>query len=275
MTSENVALSPALSVAEQLIVPPEPGVGCVGQGKGAPLVCVMETKVIVPGSVSVREMLPLSGPLFPAVIINVTSVLAAAVLGPSLVTNKSVSATMVTVAFPESLPELPSAGVLEAVAVLENTVPGAVPRGTFTRKVKFALAPLLSEGMLQVMVPFVPPGGFEQLKAGPVFCVSVAKVIPAGRGSVNCTAVAAEEPLLLIVTLNGTWLPGVAVDGADFATVRSGCANAAGARAIAKIAKGRRTKLRVFTAADYSNLSRAVYSRPCDSATALYVIFPS
>ena len=49
----------------------------------------METKVIVPGRVSVK-MLPLSGPLFPAVMVNVTSVSAAAVPGPSLVTNKSV-----------------------------------------------------------------------------------------------------------------------------------------------------------------------------------------
>ena len=37
----------------------------------------------------------------------------------------------------------------------------------------------------------------------------------------------------------------------------------------AKIAKERRARLRVFTTADYSNLSRAVYSRPCESATAL------
>ena len=159
--------------------------------------------------------------------------------------------------------------------MLVNTVPGAVPMGMFTRKVKFALVPLLSDAMLQVMVPFVPPGGFEQLKAGPVFCVSEAKVIPARQGSVNCTAVAAAVPLLVIVTLNGTWLPGVAVEGADFTTVRSGCANAAGARTIAKIAMERRRQRYAFSRApDYSNLSSAVYSRPCDSATALYVILP-
>src|SRR5438874_584524 len=91
-----------------------------------------------------------------------------------------------------------------SVAVLENTVPGAVAIGTFTRKVKFALAPLLSVAMLHVMVPFVPPGGVEQLNAGPVFCVSETKVIPAGRGSVNCTVVAGAVPLLVIVTSNGT-----------------------------------------------------------------------
>src|SRR2546430_3774398 len=117
VTSENVALCPATSVAVQLIVPPDPGVGCVGHGKLGPLVCVMETKVIVPGSVSVSEMSPLSGPLFPAVIVNVTSVSAVAVLGPVFVTNKSVSGTVVIVALPELLPLLESAGLLEAVAV--------------------------------------------------------------------------------------------------------------------------------------------------------------
>src|SRR5258708_40027822 len=81
VTSENVALCPAESVAVQLIVPPEPGLGCVGHGKLGPLVCVMETKVIVPGRVSVREMLPLSGPPFPALMVEVASGSAAAARG--------------------------------------------------------------------------------------------------------------------------------------------------------------------------------------------------
>src|SRR5207302_4657810 len=103
------------------------------------------------------------------------------------------------------LPLLESAGVLEAVAVFVNAVPGAVPVGMFTTKVKFALAPLLSVAMLQVIVPFVPPAGTEQLNAGPVFCVSETKVIPAGSGSVHCTVVAGAVPLLGIVTWNDTW----------------------------------------------------------------------
>ena len=101
--------------------------------------------------------------------------------------------------------------------------------------------------MLHVMVPFVPPAGAEQLNAGPVFCVSETKVIPAGSGSVNCTVVAGAVPLLVIVTSNDTWLPTVAVEGPLFMTARSGCANAAGATAIARIAKERRATLRVFT----------------------------
>ena len=173
---------------------------------------------------------------------------------------------------PESFSGLGSGVCEDAVATLVNVVPCGVAGGMWAMKVKFALDPAGKSARVQVIVPFVPGEGWLlQSNAGPLFCVAETKVIPGGNGSVSDAESASSKPKLKIVTSNETSVSAAAVDGLFFETARSAsCANAAGtspAKAMKMAREGR--IVRSFTVQDYSNLSRAAYSRPCDSATAL------
>src|SRR5436305_8748899 len=88
----------------------------------------------------------------------------------------------------------------DAVAMFVNVVPGGVAGGMLATMVKFALDPAVNAGIEQLTVPLVPTDGVEQLKTGPLFCVSETNVMPAGSGSFNVAASASSGPKLLIVT---------------------------------------------------------------------------
>ena len=93
---------------------------------------------------------------------------------------------------------------------------------------------------------------------------------PGGKGSVNWTDAALLGPLFVTVRSYETLPLRETVDGPDFTTATSALAtiaNEAGANAI--VVMKRRRNRRSLTPGDYSNLSSAVYSLPCESATAL------
>src|SRR5262249_42730268 len=102
----------------------------------------------------------------------------------------------VLVAVDELLPVFVSVG-LDAVAVLDSTVPSAVAAGTWTTMVKVALAPAAIVARLPVTVPFWPTGGLVKVKAGPDVCDSDTKVVPAGSASLSETVWASEGPALV------------------------------------------------------------------------------
>jgi hypothetical protein len=110
---------------------------------------------------------------------------------------------------------------VDTVAVLLKVEPGGVAGGMFATNVKFAIDPDGKFAIVQVIVPFVPTEGFEQLNAGPLFWVSETKVIPAGSGSVSDTVAAASGPLFITWMEKETSEPGAAVPGAVLVTERS------------------------------------------------------
>ena len=82
----------------------------------------------------------------------------------------------------------------EAVAVLLATVPFGVLDATWATTVNAADAPGASEAMLQeIVAPVV------QLNAGPLFCISETKLVPAGSVSVHATLDAVDGPAFATV----------------------------------------------------------------------------
>lgn len=82
----------------------------------------------------------------------------------------------------------------EIVAVLDTVPPAAAV--SCTTSVKFAVAPLTNEPMVQVTVPAAPAAGVVQLNEGPLFCVIDANVVLGGSTSVSETVAASVGPLL-------------------------------------------------------------------------------
>jgi hypothetical protein len=190
---------------------------------GGPLFCTSEAKVIVPGNLSVSETLAAAeGPEFVTMIEYETSVSAIAEAGPVFTTETSACGEgMVVVPVDESFSSLGSKVAVDTLAMFVNVVPAGVAGGIFATKVKLALDPAVKRAFVQVIVPFAPTLGVEQLNAGPLFCVAETNVIPGGKGSVSDTVVASSGPKLETVTSNGTSLPAVAFAGAFLKTARS------------------------------------------------------
>lgn len=131
----------------------------------------METKVIVPGSVSVSATLTAaSGPALMTVIEYATSLLADAETGPFFCTRRSADGAGTVVLPVDTLfSSLGSNVAVAMVAVLLKVEPGGVAGGMFATNVKSAIDPAAMLAIVQVIVPFVPAEGFEQLNAGPLF----------------------------------------------------------------------------------------------------------
>jgi hypothetical protein len=91
------------------------------------------------------------------------------------------------------LPVDGSAVVALTVAVLDSTVPPAVPPFTFTTSVKFPLVPARNtDGFEQLIAPVPPTAGVVQTKSAKV--VSETNVVFAGTVSANATPVATLGP---------------------------------------------------------------------------------
>src|SRR6187200_1638995 len=88
------------------------------------------------------------------------------------------SAVTVVVAVTLLLPGVGSAVADATVAVLVMTVPPAVAAPTFTTSVNEALAPLASEGLVEVTVPVPPTAGVVDVH--PAGAVNETNVVPAG-----------------------------------------------------------------------------------------------
>src|SRR6185503_13275095 len=89
---------------------------------------------------------------------------------------------------------LPSGSPASEVTVAVFAIGAVAVGATFTVSVNVNVAPAATVGAVQVTVPFVPAGGVVQLKL-PGASIS-AKVVFAGRMSVNVTLVASLGPAL-------------------------------------------------------------------------------
>jgi hypothetical protein len=97
-------------------------------------------------------------------------VLAIADAGPVFCTLRSACGDGTNVVSVEALfSESESCVAVDTVAVLEKLLPAGVAGGILTTTVKFATDPAGNDAIVQVIVPFVPGEGFEQLNAGPLF----------------------------------------------------------------------------------------------------------
>src|SRR5205814_1610558 len=76
-----------------------------------------------------------------------------------------------------------------------------------------AVAPLVSSPRLQVVVPVPPPGGVEQVNAGPAVCDSETNVVFAGTASLSATVKASDGPLLVTLIVYVMLEPPVAEEG--------------------------------------------------------------
>jgi hypothetical protein len=103
---------------------------------------------------------------------------------------------------------LGSVGVAETVAVLEMTVPGAVPVLTLTTSGKLAPAPEATEGFVQLTVPAAPTAGVVQVQPAGTGAKDT-KVVFVGMTSVNEAPVATAGPLLVTVDVKAMLLPTV------------------------------------------------------------------
>lgn len=81
----------------------------------------------------------------------------------------------------------------------------------FAMSVNCADTPLPSGGKLQVIVPLNPAAGTVQFAAGPVSCVNVLSVVPAGIASVNEALSSVSGPLFVAVMVHVIVPPAVAV----------------------------------------------------------------
>lgn len=134
------------------------------------------------------------GPLLPATIVKVRSVLGADVGGALFVMERSALALTVELAVAVLFTGFGSALELETVAVFESVDPEAAAALTFATRVNVALAPFTSAAIVQVTV-VVP----LQVNVGPLFCVVLTRVVPGGRVSVIDTLEASEGPLFATV----------------------------------------------------------------------------
>src|SRR5947207_3177055 len=126
--------------------------------------------------------------------VYVMSVPAEPAAGPLLVMATSACAATVVITVELLLPGALSAVVVVMFAVL-LTVPVADGDRCATT-VNVALDPDVSVAMLhEIVAPVV------QVNAGPVFCVSETKVVPAGSVSVQLTFEAFDGPLLITLTV--------------------------------------------------------------------------
>ena len=117
--------------------------------------------------------------LFPAV----------TVAGPLLIIETSALVETVVLAVELLLPALGSEVVDATVAVLLMVDPEAADGETLATSVNAAVAPGSSVAMLQETVAPV-----VQVNAGPLFCDSETKDVPAGKVSVQSTVAASEGP---------------------------------------------------------------------------------
>lgn len=192
-TSVNEAFVPvSIDGVVHVIVPVPPTAGVVHDQPGD----TSDTNVVFAGvesvSVTVEES---DGPAFATPIVYVMSLPAMIVAGPLLLAERSLCTTVFVLSVEELLAVFGSYVPLAVmVAVFESTMPPAVPGGTATVNVKFAIALTASSGMSQTTVPFVPCAGPTQLKAGPLFCTIDTNVVPAGRGSESVTLSAGFAP---------------------------------------------------------------------------------
>ena len=77
---------------------------------------------------------------------------------------------------------------LETLAVLEIIVPFDVPAFSWNAKEKTTVSFGGRFAMVQLIVPLpAPTEGVTQVKAGPEFCTSETKVVPAGTESIKVT----------------------------------------------------------------------------------------
>jgi hypothetical protein len=218
----NVALAPASIVASVQVTVPVTSL----QVKAGPLFCIIDTKVMLPGSVS--EKLTFAAALGPAFVITIlkgTSLFGRAFAGPLFCANRSADAApgIVTDAPLELFSSLGSNDwVDEPVATLVKVVPVAASEAMCITKVKLALELSGKLARVQVMMPPDPTAGTElQSKVGPLFWVADTKVIPAGVGSFRETLVASSGPRLIRVTSKETSVSAAAFAGPVLVTKRS------------------------------------------------------
>jgi hypothetical protein len=101
----------------------------------------------------------------------------------------------------ELFAEFGSAVAAAIVAVFEMAAETVAGEKT---KVNVACAPLASDAIVQLIVPVPPADGVVQVNGGPLFCVALTKVDPAGTGSVIVTLAASLGPLFTTATVNAT-----------------------------------------------------------------------
>lgn len=90
--------------------------------------------------------------------------------------------------------------VLETFAVFVITVPVATP-APMCRVIEKVAEPTGNKPIVQVIVPVPPAAGVLQENVGPAVCDSETNVVLAGTASVSETAVAADGPLFVSVTV--------------------------------------------------------------------------
>src|SRR3954465_14139178 len=117
--------------------------------------------------------------------------------GPVLVTTRSACGVTGVLAVEASLLGSVSVVVVVPVAVLAS--PLVTSELTCTTSVNVALDPAARLDRVSVTLPLVPTVGVVDPKAGPLFCASDTKVVPAGSGSPTDTDCASLGPLLLTV----------------------------------------------------------------------------
>src|SRR5438105_621347 len=100
--------------------------------------------------------------------------------GPVLVTTRSACGVTGVLAVPALLVGSVSGVVVVPVAVLDSAL--VTPEPTWTTSVKVALAPAARLARVSVTLPVPPTAGVVEPKAGPLFCASDTKVVPAGSG---------------------------------------------------------------------------------------------
>ena len=87
--------------------------------------------------------------------------------------------------------------------------------------VKVAELPEIMRAIVHDTVPPEPGMGLTQLKSGPLFCISLTKVIPAGMLSFSETESELSGPRFVTVMLYGTSVSASATAGPLLVTPRS------------------------------------------------------
>jgi hypothetical protein len=108
------------------------------------------------------------------------------------------------------------------VAMLVKVVPGAVSTGTLNTTVKSTLDPAGKGVAVHVIVPGLPFAGVMQVNALLVL-FRESNVNPVGMTSVKVAVPASSGPPFVTLMLNVTVVPGAALSGPVFKTLRSLC----------------------------------------------------